>query len=359
MTDQSRSKQQKLRRARLRNSLPTAYPRMVMEIAAEHGVEPERVLEGTRLTQALLDTPELRVSAKEASRVTFNALELTGDLGLGLEFGLRTRPTAHGYLGYAVMSCSTLGEAMQLVLKYAHIRQRDFGISSKMDRDTTVITITDKHDLGPLRSFYLEGLTIGIMHIASFLLGEPELQGELWFDWSEPDYFAKYRKRLWFVRFNKPQVQIRFPAEYLQQPLVMADPVAVKQAVVLCERELVLTGPEPDNILDRVRAELRPSTEGYPNLDTVAACLFMSGRSLKRKLSERGSSFKILLDEARYTDAVKLMENPDLDISQICTALGYKDPPSFTRAFKRWSGMTPSDARHQVNKQASAAHLKR
>ena len=86
-------------RPNLRNSLPASYARQTVEIAAERGIAPERVLAGTGITLAMLDAPELRLAASDAARVVRNALELTGDRGLGLEFGLRTTPNAHGYVG--------------------------------------------------------------------------------------------------------------------------------------------------------------------------------------------------------------------------------------------------------------------
>ena len=58
-----------------------------------------------------------------------------------------------------------------------------------------------------------------------------------------------------------------------------------------------------------------------------------------------GTTFQSLLDEVRYRDARRLLANADLEIQQIAGALGYDDPPSFTRAFRRWSGRTPSAAR--------------
>jgi AraC-like DNA-binding protein len=104
-------------------------------------------------------------------------------------------------------------------------------------------------------------------------------------------------------------------------------------------------GVGPDPLLDRVRAQLAPGPDGYADLERVAAGLLMSGRTLKRKLHERGTTFRALLDDARFRHARHLLENPDLDIQQVAAALGYRDPACFTRAFRRWSGQTPSQAR--------------
>jgi AraC-like DNA-binding protein len=333
------------RRAKLRNSEPAAYLHTMLDLAAERGVDPAEILRGSRLTLALLETPELRVTAQERAGAMARAIQLTGDRGLGLEFGLRTTPTAHGYVGYAAMSCATLGEAMALVVRYLHLRQRDVALQLSVQDGWGVLEARDTHQIGPLRHIVHECILVGFYRMLGFLLGEERPPCELWFDWPEPDYYARYAGRLPPVRFNAPAVQLRLPSEYLQHRLVMADPIAVKRAVEQCEREMATSSPPAENLLERVRAELTPGSDGYPDLETVASCVFMSGRTLKRKLEERGTSFQKMLDEVRHRHALRLLENPDLDIQQIAIALGYQDPPSFTRAFRRWSGKTPSQLR--------------
>jgi len=103
----------------------------------------------------------------------------------------------------------------------------------------------------------------------------------------------------------------------------------------------------PDDLLARVRAQLAPGPDGYADLERVAGSLLMSARTLKRKLQQRGTTFRALLDDARFRQAQRLLENPDLGIHQVAIALGYRDPACFTRAFRRWSGRTPSQLRAQ------------
>lgn len=336
------------RRRRFRNSQPAAYLRTMIEIVRERGIDPSEVLKGSKLTLALLETPELRITAQESLGVMLRAVQLTGDRGLGLEFGLRSMPTAHGYVGYAAMSCGTLREAFELVIRYVHLRQRDVALALRIEDGWLVLEARDTHGLGPLRHLVHEAIMIGFFRMGGFLLGEEKPQCELWFDWPQPDYFAPYAARLPVVRFSMPAIQTRFPAHYLNRRVVTADPGAVRHAVEQCEREMATSSPPAENLVERVRAELTPGSDGYPDLETVASCLFMSSRTLKRKLEERGASFHALLDETRYRDALRLLGNPDLDIQQIAAALGYQDPPSFTRAFRRWSRTTPSAARTRL-----------
>lgn len=338
------------RRARLRTTTTAGYLQTMIEIAGERGVSARQLLEGTHITPALLETPDMRVSASEAAHVMANAVRLTGFRGMGMEFGLRARPTAHGYVGYAAMSCATLREALELIIRYVHLRQRDVGLrfhieNTAAEKNIAILEARDNYHLGPFRHLIHEAIMIGFFRMIGFLVGEKNFDCELWFDWPEPNYVAEFRARLPRLQFSKPGIQLRFPQTALTRRLVMADPGAVRQAVEHCERELAIASSGAKNLLERVRAELRPGTDGYPDLESVASCLFMSGRTLKRKLEERGTRFQQLLDEVRYRHALQLLDNPDLDIQQIAVALGYQDPPSFTRAFRRWSGRSPSAVR--------------
>jgi AraC-like DNA-binding protein len=106
--------------------------------------------------------------------------------------------------------------------------------------------------------------------------------------------------------------------------------------------------PGPDDLLERVRAQLTPGPDGYADLERVAERLFMSGRTLKRRLRQRGTRFRALLDDARFRRAQQLLADAELDIHEVASALGYRDPACFTRAFRRWSGRTPSQARAEL-----------
>ena len=308
-------------RARLTDPVPASYPKQFIEIAAERGIARERLLAGTALSLAKLDAPSRRVPAADAAAVMRNALELTGDRGLGLEWGLRANPAAYaGYAGFSACATGTLREALALGARPAWTR--DGALLASLSGDHVVLEAREHDGLGALRRTFLECALVGFYTTAGVLLGEPQPAGEIWFDWPEPDYFARFATRLPCVRFAAPSAQVRLSTRYLDQPLTI-----------------------PDFLLERVRAQLAPGPEGYADLERVAARLVMSGRTLKRKLQQRGTTFRALLDDARFRDARHLLENPELDIQEVASALGYRDPACFTRAFRRWSGRTPSQAR--------------
>jgi AraC-like DNA-binding protein len=324
------------------------YVALLAAIVRDRGHDPALLLRGTSIHAAQLDAVDAWIDPRDAQRVAENASALTGDDAIALEYGLRSKPTMHGFMGYAAMCCATLRDAIELMLRFLPLRQRDLAMTLSIEGEVASIDVAETHDLGPLRRTYLLGAIASLVGVVGVGAGERREKSELWFDFDEPRSFARYRDRLPAARFAAPSNRIRFPAAYLDRRLPLADPIAAKQGLAQCEREAALHGAAPVDLVTRVRAALTLGARGYPDLPQVASLLGMSSRTLKRRLQEHGTSFTQLLDHARRRDAVRLLEDPRMDVARVAEALGYGDPPSFTRAFRRWTGETPSGARRRV-----------
>ena len=106
--------------------------------------------------------------------------------------------------------------------------------------------------------------------------------------------------------------------------------------------EVLETGNN-DYFPDQVRRILHTALiTGHSKADDIAALFSMHSRTLSRRLKAYDTSFKDLADKARYEIAQQLLENSELEITQIAAASGYADASAFCRAFRRWSGITPS-----------------
>ena len=81
---------------------------------------------------------------------------------------------------------------------------------------------------------------------------------------------------------------------------------------------------------------------------TIGNCadlIGMSGRTLQRRLAENGTSFNQVLDQTRFDIARRLLQNKSIKTTEICYELGYANPANFTRAFRRWTGLSPRQHR--------------
>jgi AraC-like DNA-binding protein len=326
-------------------SITAAYPRFLMALVEERGGDAERVLALAGLDSAYLQREDARVSALQYAAMVLASMDACGDQGLGYALAMRTPPTAHGPLGFAMMCSPTLGDALALGLKYMNLLQNGAALTFWQD-GAWVCLRADLALTGaplPVYRYFTEALMAGIARLAAWLLGTERVgAGELWFDYAEPAYFAGYAGRLPPVRYDAPHVQLRIPAELLRHKLPLADEVACQRALAQCERESALLASGAVNLAARVRESLHARTGRYPNAEEMAGRLHLSVRTFKRRLAEQGTSFRALLEEVQRIDAIELLSRRHVPLARIAEELGYADPANFTRAFKRWTGMTPS-----------------
>jgi AraC-like DNA-binding protein len=98
---------------------------------------------------------------------------------------------------------------------------------------------------------------------------------------------------------------------------------------------------ESDVVKATRNAIARRIARGHPHIQEVAASCRMTTRPLQRHLAEAGITYSRIIDEVRFEAACRLLEDPGMTLAEIASALGYSDPGNFTRAFTRWTGMTP------------------
>jgi AraC-like DNA-binding protein len=330
-----------------RTSVPVTYVRLGLELAEARGIDREQLLRGIPIDREALERADGRVPLAPCVRLVSRVWRATHDAGLGYEFGLRSNLAAHGNIGYGLLSQTTVGEALAFGMKYGRLRNPILKLSLRTEGAHAVVEAREAIPLGPMRQYAIDAVLVSIARLARQLSGSFRPELELRFDCSEPAHFARYRHRLPPVVFDAAANQLRFPAEYLKRPMRTGNASTARVVEQDCERELALVG-EVHDVAERVRALLAPGNRGYPDLDAVARKLHMSGRTLKRKLQQQGVGFLQLLDDARKRDSQKLLADPSLTVAEIAEAMGYTDPASFTRAFRKWAGVTPSAWRERA-----------
>lgn len=342
-------------------TIPITYVLLTLQQAAERGVSRERLLRGLELPQRLLEQPEAKLSLLQYTQIIYRALQLTGDGSLGYEFALRCKLTAHGFFGYGLMSQSTLRDATHFGLRFVQLCTPCYSLRLLQEGERAVIDVREAIPFGPLRQYGFDMFLVCCARIAQELevfvqrpRGQPRpSQAELYFAGPEPAYYARYREQLPPVRFDAGVNQLRFPESYLDAVIGTANPMTAQLVTGQCERELQALGLGQD-LLARVRALLASTPGQYPTLPLLAARLFLSERTFKRRLCEHGVSYQQLLDEARRQDALRLLQNATLSVEDIAAQLGYSSSANFSRAFRKWTGATPGAWRREPLERAAS-----
>jgi AraC-like DNA-binding protein len=329
-------------------TVPASSVRCLLELGSKFGVSVEHLLQDSGISQEQIDAPDGRLNTVLVGRVTQKLIQLADRSDIGLQYGFSMPFTILGSLGYAVMSCENPLQAILLIYKYQAIHLTELGFNLNIDNDDAVITIEEKYRMGSIRQEVIEALLVGACRHFYFWTGD-ELTGlTIHVDWPEPEYFKEYKSLLAPWKFQQQAIQIRFKVSHLTKPFIMADPAAIKRALVQVEKEITISsGLTQSNLVPKVKYFLNTkSNNRYPSLKEIAEQLNLSERTLKRKLHDTGYSFQMLLDQTRQHQAITLLNDNQLTIQEIAVVLGYLDPRSFTKAFKRWTGLRPSDFRH-------------
>jgi AraC-like DNA-binding protein len=148
------------------------------------------------------------------------------------------------------------------------------------------------------------------------------------------------------IHFERPCNAIKIPKAVLSLPLnPAADPYNL--ALQPDYEAFRLSAPVQDfvgSLEQLIRAAL---PQGYADTTSMAAATGMSVRSLQRQLAEAGLSYSQLIDRVRLDLAMNLLKQPRVKLIDVATELGYTDSANFTRAFKRWAGVSPREFRQQ------------
>lgn len=264
----------------------------------------------------------------------------------GLSIGARVQPRHVGVLGYLVLACRTLGEAMLVYQRYERLFYGRDLVELHMDGDRMEVRWPGQDSLGALAD------TVSIAALVTFLRGlvdEPPNPSQVCFAFPVPTDSSVRRAYEDFfacpVRFDDSHTRVRFPAGYLSIPLPHSDP-GLRSLLDQQAQALLRALPDSDSFdraLQQVMVRLLP--EAAATLSRAAGALHVSPRTLQRRLDARGMSWQQLLDRTREQLARHYLADASLSLGDIALLLGFSEQSAFTRAFRRWTGSTPAQAR--------------
>lgn len=332
-------------------TVPVSYVLLMLELAQERGISASRLLQGLNIPPDLLQEPDGRVSLRpDYAGMCRRALLLTQDPALGYEFGLRSSLTTHGIVGYGVMSQPSLRHVLTFANRFgAMLRLSAWDLHFYMADGFVCMRGIEAIAPNDLRLFSAQQLVISCYAILLNLFPDCRNHIVLTFGFPEPDYHARYARRLPQCQFGAAFNEVRMPMHYLDQPLKTANTLSVKLAERECVRELALMSHQPHEALVRnARALLVITPSGHLSLDAIADRLCVSPRTLTRQLSEHGTSYRALLQEAQRRDSRVLLSDLRLSVADVASRLGYSSLANFTRACRLWHGVSPSQWRAQA-----------
>ncbi|SEE50417.1 AraC family transcriptional regulator [Pseudomonas migulae] len=284
-------------------------------------------------------------------KVMAEAARRTGNPDIGLLAYARAHPANLEVLGYAVMSCATLGAALQRLVDYQSLICNGFYMC--LDQEATALKligfdISAQPSLTP-RPFIDAGAAqiVGLVH---WLLPQRKPHPvAATFTYPKPADTTRLEHLLGSnLSFGASYNSLTFSLDDCSIALPTADPAldVLHVEYARTRLNLLLNG----SMTERVRRVLSERlAQGVPSdLNRIAQAAGVSARSLQRRLSNEGMHFSALQDEARLMLAHNFLRNSARSVKYIGALLGFRDQSSFHKACIRWFGMTPGRYREDA-----------
>ena len=304
------------------------------DILAEVGIDPTQ-----------LEDRDSRFPVETFARLWHLMSRRLPNRALALDWITSWKVTDAGVLGYVMLQLQTVEDAMQAGVRYAHLVNQDAQARLR------------KGDPTSRMGFELSPLLLATQHVAetmmcSMLLFIRGAAGKAFnpvaVRFPHPATARTPALERFFaspVLHDAGEISIEVPNEILARPLPNADPVLGgylrKQADLLMER----IGAPKAVSRECARRIAEQLGSGEPSQTSIARQMAMSERTLQRRLQAEGTTFNELLDDARRTIAFSYLADRKLAAYEVSFLLGYSEPATFFRAFKRWTGQTPQQYR--------------
>ncbi len=307
----------------------------------DFGADPDRVFAAAELNPGLLDDAEGTIPFGALGRLMSQCVEHTGCPHFGLLLGQRTGLPALGLVGHLGQHSPDLGTALRSMILHLHIHDRGAIPSLTVEHGCAVVGYTIYQPAAEATAQIYDAAVAIANNILHTLHGPGWHPSEVLLARAKPPDPEPYRKVFQApVRFGAEQSAVVFPAAWLAEPVPGADPSLLKEIQDRIAAIESMGGGDTAVQVRRVLCNLL--LRGQPTLDDAAQVLAIHRRTLNRRLRENGVTFRQLLDEVRRQRARQLLRDTDLPVLAIAETLGYADAPAFTRAFRRWSGTTPT-----------------
>jgi AraC-like DNA-binding protein len=323
-------------------------PLSFLRAAPRLGLDPSELLRRSGLREEDLRDPDARVPLGRIVDLWRAVIERVPDPVLGISLGRDVEVRHYGLVGYAMYYSPKLGEALLRLARYCRVINEAVQCELKQRKEATQVVI-DGHPLLDALRHPIDGRLAAVLATSRKITGQPIVPLEVRFPYPQPADVAAYESFFECrLRFGQPDAALVLDPAALELPVEAGDPALSGYLDRLADQALDSLSADA-TFTDRVRRAIWTHlSSGAPTLQQTAGRLGVSSRTLQRRLRQDGTTFAGVLEVLRRDLAMKLLRNRSLAVYEIAFLLGYSEPSTFYRAFRRWTGRSPQAFRRSA-----------
>lgn len=324
-----------------------AIARVILTFAADHGVDQKTCLANTDLTIDALEAAEATITRAQELTLLQNLRNALPDMAaLGFALGLRFSASAFGAWGFALSISKSFQDGIDRALRYLPLSTAYCHVITR-HMDDEILLIFDPSPIpAPLEQMMLERDMSTTIALARELTHQHAIAKRV-----ELEALISHKGDIEKlgdapVHLGCAQNAIVLDAAHANEPFPHYNEKLARMLDDQCRQ--LMDRLSSQGIGQQVRSTLLGPLGLAASLEDVAAALDMPPRNLRRKLEEDGTNFRALLDDTRKQLAEQLLSGTQMKLDEMAFQLGYGDTASFTRAFRRWHGISPGAYRKQM-----------
>jgi AraC-like DNA-binding protein len=314
-------------------------------VIESYGLDPAAVFEQAGLDPAKWNEPGARFDDERIDDAWLLATELSGDPCIGLRVARCFSPASLHALGFAWLTSDSLYDALSRLVRYFRV------ISDSVELELTVAGHECRLSIGKImhrrRSHDQshDALWAAVVSLCRISTSDSFVPLAVELERPQPpcvaDFYALFRAP---ITFGATRDSMTFPRDEVERPLPTAN-----RALAHSNEQIVadyMARLDHKRFSDRVRHSLVEALPaGGVEAGHVARSLNVSLRTLQRRLADEDTTWSELLDQARRELALRFIGERQMPVKEATYMLGFSEPANFTRAFRRWTGRSPTEYR--------------
>ena len=297
----------------------------------------------------LLEVPTKRLPVQYVNNLIQNLRHTIPDPDLGLHIGEHFRFTMD-IIHFITFNSPTLKEALENNFRYANLAHDLCKPTLSIQENSAIITLTEMiQDLAEYRTVVEAHLSYFYMLILHLTGRRIMLDGVHFIHPAPPDIKEHQRIFNTSVQFDQKDNKIFFHKKYLDTPLIHANPGLLKSFEHLAKNVQKELNRHDTFSAQVEKVIMKALFTGRADVNRVSQTLGITTRSLQKRLKNEGTKYQELLEKVKKERAEYFLEQTDMSMINITFLLGYSEQSAFNRAFKKWTGLTPSEYRLKQN----------
>ncbi|MFC6633326.1 AraC family transcriptional regulator [Microbulbifer taiwanensis] len=309
--------------------------------AQASGLDCRKLLSDSGIDPQKLEEADSRIGREQVAELLCREWDLLNDES----GGFLARPWQRGtfaMMGHACISCPNLRRALLRSGRFVSMVSDDLQIKLVEDGEEARLIFHHGNDKQLPNQIFVESLAVIWLRFFSWLIDRSILLERVHLAFPPPDYNEDYSDMFPCRHyFHQRETCLVFNTRYLQMPLVR-DEQQLSEFLARAPECLLAQYKSDNSYTGRIRRMLQ-SQNSIENLslDDVAARLYTSPQTLRRRLKEEGNSWQDIKDSVRRDMAVYQLKKQETAVAEIAERLGFSEPSAFNRAFKKWTGLAP------------------